>query len=288
MAPLVDRFVVPPFTVLDARQGYWRERRSEWEAFGIRGDEGRNPSLLGGWDALRNDKYGRQNMPLSLSIFDPVLCEVVYRWFCPPGGHVLDPFAGESTKGLVALALGYGYTGIELRQEQVEANRARAVAVGFKPEWIVGDSARIGEYLGDREFDLVFTSPPYYDLEVYSSGVEDGSALPSYQAFMAWYEDIFRQAAARLRRDRFLVVKVGEIRDKTSGEFHGFVPDNINVFRRIGLSYYNHAIFLTPLGTQPIRTSAQFSKGRKLGKVHQDVLVFYKGDSRDVKSRFGQ
>ncbi|MFT7593218.1 MAG: hypothetical protein ACI8R4_000531 [Paracoccaceae bacterium] len=33
------------------------------------------------------------------SIFDPVLCEIAYRWFCPQGGTVLDPFAGGSVRG---------------------------------------------------------------------------------------------------------------------------------------------------------------------------------------------
>jgi hypothetical protein len=36
------------------------------------------------------------------SIFDPVLCEIAYRWFCPSGGTVLDPFAGGSVRGIVA------------------------------------------------------------------------------------------------------------------------------------------------------------------------------------------
>ena len=36
------------------------------------------------------------------SVFDPVLCEVAYRWFSPPGGHVLDPFAGGSVRGILA------------------------------------------------------------------------------------------------------------------------------------------------------------------------------------------
>ncbi len=37
------------------------------------------------------------------SIFDPVLCELAYRWFCPPGGLILDPFAGGSVRGIVAV-----------------------------------------------------------------------------------------------------------------------------------------------------------------------------------------
>ena len=35
-------------------------------------------------------------------IFDPVLCEIAYRWFCPKGGVVLDPFAGGSVRGIIA------------------------------------------------------------------------------------------------------------------------------------------------------------------------------------------
>lgn len=40
------------------------------------------------------------------SIFDPVLCELVYRWFSPESGTVLDPFAGGSVRGIVASKLG--------------------------------------------------------------------------------------------------------------------------------------------------------------------------------------
>src|SRR5690348_7500784 len=58
------------------------------------------------------------------SIFDPVLCELSYRWFCPPGGKILDPFAGGSVRGIVASCLGFEYTGVELRAEQVAANQA--------------------------------------------------------------------------------------------------------------------------------------------------------------------
>jgi len=62
------------------------------------------------------------------SIFDPVLCELAYRWFCPPGGLVLDPFAGGSVRGIVAAKCGRRYIGIDLSERQCEANRAQAWA----------------------------------------------------------------------------------------------------------------------------------------------------------------
>ena len=45
------------------------------------------------------DHYEASDAPTAsgTSIFDPVLCEIAYRWFCPQGGTVLDPFAGGIT-----------------------------------------------------------------------------------------------------------------------------------------------------------------------------------------------
>jgi hypothetical protein len=38
---LSERFLVPPFSVLDARQGYWQERKRAWLALGIKSEIGR-------------------------------------------------------------------------------------------------------------------------------------------------------------------------------------------------------------------------------------------------------
>ncbi|HAM57107.1 MAG TPA: hypothetical protein DCQ64_17580 [Candidatus Rokubacteria bacterium] len=285
---LTDRFTVPPFSVLDARQGYWRARKAEWRAFGVRGEEGRREDLLGGGiNSIMSRggglKYDRKNATAT-SVFDPVLCELIYRWFCPPEGSVLDPFAGESTKGIVAAALRLRYVGVELRPEQVAANEERVREIGPvldpRPAWTVGDSSKLGEIVPmGLSFDLVFTSPPYYDLEVYSKRRDDGSAMPTYEDFMAWYLTVFRQAAERLLEGRFLVIKVGEIRDERGAQ-RGFVADNIKLFQSLGFHLYNEAVYVTPLGSVPVRASRHFPRRLKLERAHQAVLVFYKGDPR--------
>lgn len=40
-ASMADKFLVPPFSVLDARQGYWQERKRQWLALGIQSELGR-------------------------------------------------------------------------------------------------------------------------------------------------------------------------------------------------------------------------------------------------------
>ena len=58
-----------------------------------------------------------------VSIFDPVLSELMCKWFSPYfGGKIFDCFAGDCFKGLVFALCGYEFTGIELRQEQVDDN----------------------------------------------------------------------------------------------------------------------------------------------------------------------
>jgi hypothetical protein len=40
-ASLQERFICPPFSVLDAKQGYWQERKRAWLALGIESELGR-------------------------------------------------------------------------------------------------------------------------------------------------------------------------------------------------------------------------------------------------------
>ena len=43
---LADRFGVPPFSVLNAREGWWQDRKAAWIALGIKSELGRGEGLL--------------------------------------------------------------------------------------------------------------------------------------------------------------------------------------------------------------------------------------------------
>jgi DNA modification methylase len=239
-------------------------------------------------DACR--KEGEDATPASsgTSIFDPVLCELAYRWFCPPGGVILDPFAGGSVRGIVASKLGRRYVGVDLRAEQVAANEDQAARICDDPEpvWHVGDSRNIDIIASDVAADLVFSCPPYADLEVYSDDPADLSTL-EYSEFRKAYFEIVAKTCSLLKPDRFACFVVGEVRDKR-GNYYGFVPDTIAAFREAGLHFYNEAILVTAAGSLPIRAGKQFAATRKLGKTHQQVLVFLKGDAKRAVEAIGE
>ena len=152
---LTERFIVPPFSVLDTRQGYWQDRKRAWLSLGIQSELGRGGGLgavppneqtilskeythrerervasfknqdklwafqrkmskgqpkgisgrrRGGGYTINADEYagGSTEAGRGTSIFDPVLCELIYRWFCIPNSKILDSFAGGSVRGIVA------------------------------------------------------------------------------------------------------------------------------------------------------------------------------------------
>ena len=280
--PVAARFTFAPFTTLDARSGEWQERKRAWTSIGIRSEEARTCEGKNAWNDLSlNPRAAESTRKIAgvgdgPTIFDPVLCELVYRWWSPPSGVVLDPFAGGSVRGIVAGCLGRRYWGSELRSEQVEANRIQADTIRPKvaPLWTCGDSRLT---LGNApEADLVFSCPPYGDLEVYSDDPSDLSAM-DWGDFLTAYREIITASCSRLRQDRFACFVVGDFRDGR-GCYRNFVGETIAAFLGAGLELYNEAILLTSVGSAAMRVSKQFAAGRKLCKVHQNVLVFVKGN----------
>src|SRR5580765_1495748 len=350
---LRELFDFPPFSVLNAREGPWQERKRAWISLGIQSEVGRGENLLkmsdtllepdpekraamqadraargltwnvtdmdqmrhregtrGGGDAITYGSGGPGELSAGFkakslntqdwvqrkieegeidggmsggqtgtSIFDPVLTELSYRWFCPPGGVILDPFAGGSVRGIVAGLLGYRYYGIELRAEQVAANldQKNKIAPDADITWVIGDS---NVMLKDApEADMIFSCPPYFDLEQYSDDPGDLSAV-TWDQFVGIYRSIIRKAVNKLKPNRFAAFVVGEVRDKDTGFYRGFIPLTTASFMAAGAPYYNQAILITAVGSLPIRITKQFETSRKLGNTHQVVTIHVKGDPK--------
>jgi hypothetical protein len=405
---LAERFGVPPFSVLDARQGPWRERKRRWLALGIRSEEGRPQNLLhrsetvlaaqqsgslpslkgkqaihvmtpaesralppsgsGRAGAMRMDVKARpqanRSRPASISgggaepdffrrktayekkhgvslsnaefmqlhedgadtglkvsspnrstpqsnsgndprfyekkklagtsIFDPVLTELLLRWFAPREARVLDPFAGGSVRGVVAALLGHSYVGIDLSETQVEANRlqgAELVPEKFtQPEWVVGDSGKLmrgkrPEQL-QEPFDFMLTCPPYADLERYSDDPADLSTM-SHDEFATAYAGILASATKLLARDRFAAIVIGNIRRK-DGSVWDLGSLTTEAMDAAGLSLYNDAILVTAIGSLALRAARIFAGGRKLARTHQQILVYCKGAGKKADAALGK
>ena len=371
---LSQRFMVPPFSVLNTREGFWQTRKQQWVSIGIKSELGRGENLLKYSDTILEAQRGGKPFAITYgsgkpgdlsksmkrrslikppsaspysdgtlkdvdtyrhknkkgltgntseiekfakkvrgglareagpkgegksvylhptgatddevlggtSIFDPVLCELVYRWFAPVGASVLDPFAGGSVRGIVAGELGLQYHGIDLSGRQLEANRQQAKAIGTRPEplWVEGDSLNVVELVRPRkDFDLLFSCPPYGSLEQYSDDVRDLSAM-SVQDFDIGYAAIIKACCGLLKDNAFACFVVGDYRDE-NGYYNNLPAKTIAAFEDAGLRLYNEIILINATGSLPLRINAQFTGSRKVGKCHQNVLCFAKGQPKD-------
>lgn len=281
---LNDRFIVPPFSVLDTRQGYWQERKKQWISEGIESNKGRSQNLTYAPDIADYMKTSLKGVAVQTSIFDPVLCEIMYKWFNVNNGVIYDCFAGGSVRGIIAEILGYKYKGIDLRQEQISENKRQAAVIGVSPEWFCDDSLNADKYIDDNTADMIFTCPPYADLEVYSDDKRDISNM-SYDDFCKVYSQILSIACRKLKSDRFAVIVIGDVRDK-KGAYRQLVDYTRRVLTDNGLILYNDFVLVEQVGTAAIRAPKQFNAQRKAVKTHQNVLVFYKGDIRKIKDNY--
>lgn len=324
---LAQRFGVPPFSVLDARQGAWRARKRQWLALGIESELGRGAALIGGGSeqeapahnaqpgrhgrtsertaaAVQRQRVGAYGAQATTgpdgrlqyetttgatSIFDPVLAELMLRWYSREGHLVLDPWAGGSVRGIVASRLRRGYLGVELRPEQVEANRAQ---LGLcrpddpPPEWVLGDAQVELRNRPANTHDFLLGCPPYFGLERYSDDPRDLSTM-SVAGFEQAYSDTLGSAARMLRPDSFAALVVGNVRGP-GGRMQDLVGLTIQAMGAAGCYLYNDAVLVTAVGSLPVRAGRAFVASRVLGRTHQYVLVFLKGERKRATARAGE
>jgi len=123
----------------------------------------------------------------SINQFRPIVAKWVYEHFQPKHG-ILDFSAGWGGRALAALSLGIPYIGIDANK-QLEASYHRMIEA-VEPDPSTRSSIRL--YFQPSEtvdfskfdYDLVFTSPPYFMIEEYEK-------MPAYGSKEAFLEKFF-------------------------------------------------------------------------------------------------
>lgn len=275
-----DYFGIPPFSIFDTTQGPWAKRRSAWHKKIKDQGQARAGVLAGG-----NETNMLNAVNGGTSILDPVMAEQLVRWFTKEGMKTFDPFAGDTVFGFVSGYLGRPFKGIELRPEQATFNQEQCDREGLPCTYICDNSENMDEHIGYHEMDFVFSCPPYADLEVYSDLKEDLSTMP-HRKFFEKYTKILQRTFIKLRDNRFAVIVTSEVRDK-EGFYIRLVPRTIDIMVEAGYKFYNEIILVNSPGTLPLRATGQMNATRKVGRRHQNVLVFYKGDPKKINDIYG-
>ena len=129
----------------------------------------------------------------SINQFKPRVAACLYDQFKPK--CVLDFSAGWGDRCVAAMAKGINYIGIDSNTElerpyndmikffKEYANVSSSVQMHFMPS----ETFDFSQY--DQQYDMMFTSPPYYDIEIYEN-------MPTYTSYEDW-ESKFLQTVVR-------------------------------------------------------------------------------------------
>lgn len=257
-------------SILDARKSWWKERKKYWISQGIQSHLGREDTETK--LSFLHDGY---------SVFDPVLTETMYHWFTNVGDTIYDPFCGGSVRGIVAGKMGRSYTGIDVRQEQLDENIRQSTLLDIPLTY------KTPYHIDNNKYDFIFTCPPYWNMEKYSNQDDDISNMKEDDFFKA-YERILVNSVMKLKPNRFMAIVVGDVRRRgdlkqPKGSYILLPQRTIDILFKCGVFLYNDMVYIN---NGNVVTQDRIMKTyRKVSKIHQNVLLFCKGDWKKGSER---
>jgi 16S rRNA G966 N2-methylase RsmD len=164
-----------------------------------------------------------RNGTRSVGNFKPAVAKFIYDNYCPIDGKVLDPCAGYSGRlaGCIASNRGLLYHGIDSNgktaignmkmasffSQQYDALNERIYKYDFRFD--MGMAEKIMPNIKE-EYDLIFTSPPYFNLEVYSS--HNNQSHNNYQEWLKRFLFVIVDESKRiLKPEGYLILNVKNI-----------------------------------------------------------------------------
>lgn len=149
--------------------------------------------------------------------FRPAVAKALIDRYCPEGGAVFDPCAGYGGRMMGFYASHAGsYVGVDASRRTVTGLRRMARTVGghFSGKRVVIEHAAFEDLNMEGEFDLVFTSPPYFDAEWYGDDPEQSAVR--YPDYAVWLEEflfaLVDKAVASLGPDGCLALNVANVK----------------------------------------------------------------------------
>jgi len=197
-------------------------------------------TLMGGLYTLKFDEVDRNALRVCLSLrkyicsqFKPNVAKVLYDYY--GAKNVLDISAGWGDRlcGFFASEYGEHYVGIDPRKENHPIYRKQAefytkhnsfFETEKKADFIKSpaEDADLAEY--KEHFDIVFSSPPYFNVERYS--YDDTQSWVRYKNIDAWNKEFLHKTIANvwptLKKGGILAVNIADVYASSKGDGKGY------------------------------------------------------------------
>ena len=219
---------------------------------------------------------------LKFSEFHAGLAEQILRYWSMKGSVVVDPFAGRATRAVVANKLGRQYEGYEISPSTYKRSKEHFKKLGVSPKLYNLDGLFLAKNDNDS-VDLVFTCPPYHDIEKYES-VQNQNQLSdcaSYEEFCRHIKCSGYHINRVLKPGAFCVWVVGDWRCPKGNGFRSFHSDLISLFTQEKLIHHDTIIMKNISPFAPLQAGKVASK-RYTSKIHEYIMVFRKQGEYEI------
>jgi tRNA1(Val) A37 N6-methylase TrmN6 len=145
------------------------------------------------------------------SIFVPSVAKYIYEKYCKNGDIVYDYSFGFGQRMLAALSTNKNlkYIGVDPYSRNIESavDTIKFISKYENIENRVGlINAGAEEYIGDK-VDIAFSSPPYFDKEIYTNETTQ-AYCNGYDAFLKWWSKVCRNISVMLKGDGYFILNM--------------------------------------------------------------------------------
>jgi len=217
---------------------------------------------------------------LKFSKFSYGLSEFVLEYWSDIDDLILDPFSGWAIRGAVAITMGRRYIGYEISFEMretavefIERITGQTRLEGAWGEWeiILGDGC-LCQGIEDDSIDLIFTCPPYHDLEKYPDVEGQLSSIIEYEDFLDRIGYFFDSSYRVLKPDKYCAIVVADWRKNGFKSFH---CDTIRIAKDSGFSLWDIIVLKLKSPFTWWRCGINYEY-RYVSKSHEYLLIFKK------------
>jgi hypothetical protein len=149
--------------------------------------------------------------------FRPAIAKAICERYCPGGGSVLDPCAGWGGRlfGFYCNQVVRRYVGIDASANTVRGLKHMLCILGrdFPDKVAEIHYSAFEDWNTNERFDLVFTSPPYFNKEWYDS--DDHQSSSRYPIYSQWHDKfllpLIKKSFSLLKENGILVLNVADV-----------------------------------------------------------------------------
>lgn len=262
-----------PISVWYTKKGHWRTLLDEYRKGFKNIPTKKRKGVTIGKDGKVHETGG-----LPTSIRNPMIDERVYKFFGKPGYLVRNVFFDYGIEFIVAAQLGMNYKGSTVNQPLIDyANKfldthRNLIPDGISVDIFFADATDLPD--DTNSVDLIWSSPPYWDIEVYPSDhPNEMSHTATYDEFLELYKASAKEIYRILRPGRYAVIQVADFRK--GGVLYDLHGDTIKAFKEAGFKYHD-LIIMVNISPHLTRNLNSVMKRKYTLKTHEYLLVFEK------------